>query len=115
MLGGNYSGDFTNYGAGQDASQARADARDAQTKVEAMQHDIERLLMITEALWLFIKTHHDYTDKDLIKVISEIEQRDRQLPKHQPVQCPECGRANSGKQAVCIYCGKELPKDPFAR
>ena len=115
MFEANSSGDFTNYGAAQDASQARADAREAQTKVELMQHDIERLLMITEALWLFIKQQHNYTDQDLVQVLSEIEQRERQMPKHQPVKCPECGRANSGKQAVCIYCGKALPMDPFAR
>jgi hypothetical protein len=80
-----------------------------------MQHDIERLLMITEALWLFIKTQHNYTDEDLVKVITEIEMRDSQLPKHQPVTCPACGRVNSGKRDLCIYCGKPIPMDPFAR
>ena len=109
------TGDFTNYSAAQDASQARADAREAQTKAELLQRDIERLLAITEALWLFIKTHHDHTDKDLVKVLSEIQERDKQAPKNQPVECPQCKRMNSGRQAVCIYCNGPLPIVPFAR
>ena len=87
------------------ANSAAADARQAQTSTELMRHDIDRLLMVTEALWLFIKTQHNYTDEDLAKVINEIDLRDG----------PACGRANSGKRPLCIYCGKPVPMDPFAR
>jgi len=38
-----------------DTNAARADAREAQTATELMKHDINRLLMITEALWGFLK------------------------------------------------------------
>ena len=106
---------LSNLGASLEAGQARAEAKEAQTGVELMQHDIERLLMLTEALWLFIKTQHNYTDEDLVKVITEIDQRDCHAPKHVPVTCPACGRVNSGKRSVCIYCGKPIPMDPFAR
>ena len=109
-----YGVGLSNLSTSLEAGQARADAKEAQTGVELMQHDIERLLMITEALWLFIKTQHNYTDEDLVKVITEIEMRDSQSPKHQPVTCPACGRMNSGKRAACIYCGKPIPMDPFA-
>ena len=108
-------GGLSNLSNALEAVNARAEAREARTGVELMQHDIERLLMITEALWLFVKTQHNYTDEDLVKVIMEIEMRDSQLPKHQPVTCPACGRANSGKRDLCIYCGKPIPVDPFAR
>ena len=64
---------------------------------------------------MFIKTQHNYTDKDLVKVIMDIELRDSHLPKHQPVTCPACGQADSGKRSICIYCGKPIPIDPFAR
>ena len=75
-----YGGGLSNLSASLEAGQARADAREAQTGVELMQHDIERLLMITEALWLFIKTQHNYTDEDLVKVIMDIELRDSHCP-----------------------------------
>jgi hypothetical protein len=113
-LSGGFSG-LSNLSASLEAVQARADAKQAQTSVDLMQHDIDRLLMITEALWLFVKTQHGYSDEDLVKVITEIDQRDSQSPKHVPVTCPGCGRVNSGKRSVCIYCGKPIPMDPFAR
>ena len=101
------------------ANSAAADARQAQTSTELMRHDIDRLLMVTEALWLFIKTQHNYTDEDLGKVINEIDMRDGVLDgksaRSAPVTCPACGRANSGKRPLCIYCGKPVPMDPFAR
>jgi len=106
---------LSNLSTSLEAGQARADAKQAQTGVELMQHDIDRLLMLTEALWLFIKQQQNYTDEDLVKVVSEIEMRESHLPKHQPVTCPACGRMNSGKRSVCIYCGKEIPMNPFAR
>ena len=109
------SGGLSNLSTSLEAGQARADAREAQTATELMQHDIDRLLMLTEALWLFIKTQHNYTDEDLVKVITEIEMRDSQSPKHQPVTCPACNRVNSGKRPICIYCGKPIPINPFAR
>ena len=113
-LSGGFSG-LSNLSASLEAVQARADAKQAQTSVDLMQHDIDRLLMLTDALWLFIKTQHNYTDEDLAKVITEIEMRDSHSPKHQPVTCPACGRVNSGKRSVCIYCGKPILMDPFAR
>jgi hypothetical protein len=106
---------LSNLSASLEAGQARTDAREAQTGVELMQHDIDRLLMLTEALWKFIKTQHNYTDDDLVKAIMEIEMRDGESPKHQPVECPACGRMNSGKRPMCIYCGKPIPMNPFAR
>ena len=113
-LSGGFSG-LSNLSASLEAGQARADARQAQTSVDLMQHDIDRLLMITEALWLFIKQQHGYADEDLVKVITEIDQRDAQQGAHVPVTCPACGRSNTGKRARCIYCGKPIPMDPFAR
>jgi hypothetical protein len=109
------SGGFSNLGASLEVGQARTDAREAQAATELMQHDIDRLLIISEALWSFIKTQHSYTDEDLVKLVREIETRDSQSPKHQPVTCPACQRVNSGKRAICIYCGQPIPMNPFAR
>jgi len=114
------------YGASLDASSARveagqasSDAREAQSAVGAMQHDIARLLMITEALWLFLKKEHGYTDDALVQAITSIDMRDGvrdgKVTKSPPVACPACRRPNSGKHPNCIYCGKPLPLNPFAR
>lgn len=102
-----------------EAGEANTNARQAQSAVEEMRHDVARLLMITEALWTFLKKEHGYTDEDLVNAVTEIDLRDGirdgQVAKQPPVPCPACGKPNSGKRANCIYCGKTLPLNPFAR
>ncbi|HEX4343764.1 MAG TPA: hypothetical protein VH255_10250 [Verrucomicrobiae bacterium] len=102
-----------------DVSAASADAREAKTETEFLRHDIDRLLMITEALWGFLKTEHGYSDEDLVKAITAIDMKDGRLDGKaaQPasVTCPGCGRPNMAKRTMCIYCGKPLPMAPFAR
>ncbi|MCX6895793.1 MAG: hypothetical protein NTZ16_09920 [Verrucomicrobia bacterium] len=101
------------------ASGAASDARDAQNKVEAMSHDIERLLMITEALWEVLKTHHGYADADLMELVHKIDLRDGKLDgrvaKEPPKPCPKCGRTAARLRPLCLYCGCPIPQSPFAR
>src|SRR4051812_33745888 len=102
-----------------DASEARANAREARLDVQLMEQDISRLLMITEALWTFLKKAHGYSDEDLAKTIKEIDLRDGiqdgRSTKSTPVTCAGCGRINSGRRTMCIYCGKPMPLNPFGR
>ena len=42
------------------ANAARAEAREAKTETDLMRADIERLIMITEALWTLLKKEHGY-------------------------------------------------------
>jgi hypothetical protein len=102
-----------------DATEARADAREAKTETELMRADIERLLMITEALWNFLKKEHGYSDEDLVDAITEIDMRDGVLDgksgKSAPQTCPNCGRVNARGRPNSIYCGKPVPMAPFAR
>lgn len=94
-------------------------ARETKTDIELAKHDIDRLLMITEALWTLLKKERGYEDEVLTKLIAEIDQRDGRLdgrgPKAAPLQCPSCARINEAKRSFCIYCGKPLPTSPFAR
>lgn len=103
------------------ASQASQAASQAAGQVRQMEAQIERLLMITEALWTFMKQQHGYTDDDLIKAISTIDMRDGRLDgkvREAPDgvdTCTECGRAVGARHACCIYCGTPLVRDPFDR
>lgn len=110
---------YSSFGAAADAAAAEGAAREARTDVELLKHDINRLLLITEALWTFLKRQHGYSDDDLKSLIQEIDLRDGKpdaaAAKEQPLQCPSCGRANSAKRAYCIYCGTALAGNPFAR
>ena len=101
-----------------DATNARSEAREAKSETELMRHDVDRLLMITEALWTFLKKEHGYSDEDLANAVKEIDLRDGQLDgraeQPQASPCPNCGRINSARRSLCIYCGQPLPVTLFA-
>jgi hypothetical protein len=113
------------YGSGMDAftsttaTEARISADQAKTQTEILKHDIDRLLLITEALWTILKQQNNYTDDTLVQLIQGIEQSrtspDSTTSKDAPIACPACGRPNTAKRNFCIYCGKPLPANPFAR
>jgi hypothetical protein len=101
------------------ATSAENAAREAQTKTEILQHDIDRLLLITEALWTLAKQEHGYTDDLLVGLIQGIEKQraaaNANATKDAPAPCPACGRLNTATRSFCMYCGKPLPAKPFAR
>ncbi len=101
------------------ANQAAATARGARTDVQGLQYEVERLLMITEALWTLMKKEHGYEDLELIRRITEIDMRDGKLDgrvaKSRVAECPKCKHVLSKKHHVCIYCGTAVVQDPFVR
>jgi len=105
-------------GPGMDTG-ARADARAAADAAALMQHHVERLLMISEALWGMLKEQHGYTDEDLVERVREIDLRDGKLDGKVAAAgvktCPSCKRRVSGRHAVCLYCGGALSGDLFDR
>jgi hypothetical protein len=50
------------FGAQAAAAQGPSQARNVRTDLEFVRCDIERLLMIAEALWSILKEKHGYTD-----------------------------------------------------
>ena len=103
------------------ATSAKAAARDAAREARDLKGEIERLLMITEALWLFMKEEHGYTDEALIKKIAEIDIRDGKLDgkvartQGEIETCPECGRKVGRRRQTCLFCGAPLVTGPFER
>jgi hypothetical protein len=101
------------------AASAESAAREAQTNVEIFKHDIDRLLLVTEALWTLMKQQQGYKDDVLIALIQDIEKQKAaayaNAAKDPPAACPSCGRLNTATRSFCMYCGKPLPAKPFAR
>ena len=114
MAGSGFSDNF----ASAAATAAESTAREAQTNVDLLTHDIDRLLLITEALWMLMKQEHGYADEVLTGLIEEIEKRkvivDGMAVKAPPQICPSCGKTNLAKRLFCIYCGKPILTNPFA-
>ena len=101
------------------AQEAQRKATSAEENIDLLKSDIERLLMITEALWMFLKTAHGYKDEDLTKLITQIDLRDGKLDGRvaasPPRACPYCGQTLYKKRPFCMYCGKPVSLDPFRR
>ena len=107
------------YVAQMKATSAKHKAESAKRETEYLKHDINRLYMITEALWQMLKENCGVDEDELLKQIIKIDMRDGRLdgktPPTKPRKCPECGRTISKKHILCIYCGKAVKKDPFSR
>jgi hypothetical protein len=101
------------------AAGAAGEVRRVRTEVEGLEYDVERLLMVTEALWTILKEHHGYDDNELIRRVAEIDVRDGRLDgrlaKQPPPGCPHCNRTLIRRRPFCMYCGKPVATDPFQR
>ena len=106
--------------AASDAERAQTEATRSQAEIDVLKLYIERLSMITEALWSILKEKHGYGDEELMKRITEIDQRDGKLDGHAvssvaPV-CPQCKRMHIAKhRPICLYCGATISVEPFRR
>ena len=123
MMPGLFMASVTNYMRTKQATYAgdRASKSAAQVRIqnEAITCDIEKLLMITEALWTFIKGQHGLSDEHLVKMVQDIDLRDGKLDgkvaKQENPDCPHCGRKLMKNHSICIYCGAVVNRDPFER
>jgi hypothetical protein len=101
------------------ASRAASAAAQSRTEVQLLRQDVERLLMICEALWGVLKEQHGWTDQELVRRIQEIDLADGQLDgkvaPQPPAVCPQCSRTLNRRRSTCLYCGTEVEGDPFER
>jgi len=101
------------------ASEARSKAQDAMTQVSFLKRDVERLLLIAEALWILLRRSTGYTEEDLNNLIAEIDLQDGRLDgrvaKQEITRCPNCQRPMSTHRNLCIFCGQVVQHDPFVR
>ncbi len=102
-----------------DIANVRSLARGTRSALEELRLENERLLMISEALWSFIKQHFGYTDGELVTRIQEIDLQDGRLDgrvaRKAPAKCTGCGRALARGRPVCIFCGRPASRNPFRR
>lgn len=102
------------------AQRAEHSATKVRTQNETIRFDIEKLYMITEALWEILKREHGYTDEQLVGMIDEIDLRDGKLDGKvakaaERPRCDSCGRTLMRNQIRCLYCGEHAPRNTFER
>ena len=80
------------------------------TELSQQEKRIDKLIMINQALWFFLKEHLNLTEDDLFAKVEEIDLLDGKLDgkvKIQAKKCPKCDRVVSLKHDKCLYCGAE--------
>ena len=89
------------------------------SELRALRSEMDRMHMVVEALWTFIKEQTGYNDNELVQRITEIDLRDGKLDGKGVAKekltgiCHECQRPLSKNKPVCVYCGTSVSFDPF--
>lgn len=84
-----------------------------QMKVRDMNHQIQRLALMNQALWELLRDRLHATDAELEQYVEAIDLRDGVADGKMTVtalKCPKCGRVSSSKHWKCLYCGVEFQK-----
>lgn len=93
--------------------EAKTDAAQAANRVAELEASLQRMTLVSQALWELLRDHFEIPEQELLDKINEIDLRDgvldqRITPKVSP--CPKCGRPVSAKNSSCYYCGAALKK-----
>jgi len=103
--------------ADQILKQAPVGDRQIEAQIKELSAAIDKLILITRAMWEITAKDKGLTDEDLINKVNEIDLRDgRADGKMQTAirQCPSCGRNLFVGHRKCLYCGAEdVGGNPF--
>ncbi len=87
---------------------ARRDARDAKRDADILRDRIDRMALLTMAVWSLAAEKLGITEEELKARVQEIDLSDGKLDgKLSPEigNCPKCRRQLSKRHRSCIYCG----------
>lgn len=101
-------------------SKRTAGSADAENpELAPLQNEVERLLLITEALWRLLKEKHGLEDQELVRLITAIDMEDGHLDGRKPVSpprtCAKCGRVVGKLRVRCLFCNEPVALEPFQR
>ena len=81
--------------------------------IEELEIKVDRLTLVTQALWELLQAKAGLTESDLTALIEEIDLRDGVKDgKHTPTpkNCVKCNRVVSVRTNMCLYCGYKVPQ-----
>lgn len=100
--------------ADQAADHAKSQAGQAMERSLEAEMNVERLRLVTQAMWEFLKERTEISDADLEAKIEEIDLRDGRKDGKMSLSvaiCGKCGRKTGVRaHCRCIYCGVKLER-----
>ena len=96
---------------GQASAKASSAAARADEVQRLMEQKIDKLSMVVQALWSFIRENHAASEEDLMNRVRDIDMQDGVLDgkvaKGGAKQCRSCGRVMNRMHNKCLYCGTD--------
>lgn len=98
---------------GEATAQAEAASRkaiDLTAEVRELRRSVNKLMLITQAMWEIIAETSHFDNQLLVKKVNEIDLRDGRLDgklKRAVQKCTSCGRTLHKEHARCLYCGSD--------
>jgi hypothetical protein len=105
-----------NIHASKTAERAKSKATALQGRINVLEANLAKALLISETLWEFIKENHDLTDEQLRQKVYEVDMRDGTLDgknQRKAVECPNCRHMVSPRHPACLYCGQVIDDSIF--
>ena len=99
------------------AGAARRSARDAAAKVDELEAQCDRALLVCEALWTVMRDKLGVSEDELVNRVNDIDLSDGRLDgkvRRPAWNCPKCNRTIARRFAKCMYCGQPIRHDPFS-
>jgi hypothetical protein len=106
-----------NIHASRTAERAKSKASAMQGRINALEANLAKALLISETLWEFIKGKHDLSDEQLREKVYEVDMRDGTLDgknQRKAVECPNCRHMVSPRHPACLYCGQIIDDSIFS-
>ncbi len=110
MFAGMYGaslGDRTGPSMGIDTS---TEARRAERRMHDVEQRLEKLTLITMAMWSLLQQETNLTEEDLMERVRQIDLMDGRSDGRitpQIARCSQCNRVMNPRHSRCLYCGQE--------
>jgi len=78
-----------------------------------LERRINRLALVSQAMWELLRERSNVTDKELADKILEVDLRDGQTDGRiapTACECPNCHKPINSRRPTCVYCGVELKR-----
>ena len=108
---------FTPSGPRPDPLKLSRPKSDSRSTIRELESRLDKLELVTEALWRLLCRSSDLTDDDLLQEMTDLDledgKYDGKVARVPFKECPNCGRKNAKKHPNCMYCGQVLLMEPF--